>query len=97
MTLLDEDMETDPGWQVSGQWAYGQPTGGGGEHGNPDPTSGYTGTNVTGYNLNGDYGSSIPEYHLTAPALDCSSAMDTHLEFARWLGVRRMTLPRNCS
>src|SRR3972149_8521856 len=49
-------LDTNPGWSVSGQWAFGQPTGQGGvAHPNPDPSSGYTGSNVYGVNLNGDY------------------------------------------
>ncbi len=44
-------MDTNPGWTTEGDWAFGKPTGGGGGFGNPDPTSGYTGDNVYGYNL----------------------------------------------
>ena len=38
----------------------------------PTPPRGYTGTNVYGYNLAGDYANNLPEYHLTTTALDCS-------------------------
>lgn len=86
--LLEQEMDVNPQWTISGgQWAWGQPTGGGGEHGEPDPTSGYTGNNVYGYNLNGDYGNYIPEYHLTTPAINCSGGTGVTLEFYRWLGV----------
>ena len=42
--MFNFHMDTNPGWATQGEWAYGQPTGqgGGGTHGYPDPTSGYT-------------------------------------------------------
>ncbi len=90
--LLEEMMDADPGWTVSGgDWEFGQPTGQGGSYGDPDPTSGYTGDNVYGYNLNGDYTNSMPAYHLTTPPLDCSMASGTTLTFYRWLGVEQPT------
>jgi len=88
-------MNSDPGWSTSGQWAFGVPTGGGGagpgnNYDPPDPTSGYTGANVYGYNLNGNYENSInPAYWLTTPAIDCSGHIDTKLSFQRWLGVEQ--------
>ena len=64
------------------------PTGGGGTKGNPDPSSGFTGTNVVGYNLSGDYSASLfPVQWATTPAIDCSNATDVELSFYRWLNV----------
>jgi len=84
------DMNTNPGWTISGGlWAWGKPAGGGGAYGGPDPTSGYTGQNVYGYNLNGDYTNNMPEYHLTTTAIDCTNVTGTILRFWRWLGVER--------
>ena len=83
------DMNTNPGWTTQGLWAWGQPTGGGGAYGNPDPASGYTGLNVYGYNLNGDYTNSMPETHLTSTAIDCTGLSTVSLAFWRWLGVER--------
>lgn len=80
-------LDTDPGWTTEGEWAFGQPTGSGGEYGGPDPTSGYTGDNVYGYNLYGDYGNNLPERHLTSTPVDCSGLFKVHLKFWRWLGV----------
>jgi hypothetical protein len=82
-------FDTDPGWSTEGDWAFGQPTGGGGEYGNPDPTSGYTGTNVYGYNLNGDYPNDMPAYDLVTTAIDCSDLIDTRLIFRRYLNVEQ--------
>ncbi len=81
------DLNSDPGWTGQGQWAFGSPTGGGGEYGWPDPTSGHTGSNVFGYNLYGDYANNLPEHHLTTTALDCSELSAVSLRFWRWLGV----------
>ena len=80
-------LDTNPGWSVEGQWAWGQPTGGGGEWGHTDPWSGHTGTNVFGYNLNGDYANSMPEYNLTTGALDFTGYSMVRLRFWRWLNV----------
>lgn len=87
--LVNENMDLDPEWEISGgDWEWGAPTGsGGGGYGSPDPTAGYTGDNVYGYNLDGDYADSMPEYTLTTPILNCSGAQGTTLSYYRWLGV----------
>ncbi len=90
------NLDSDPGWSTEGDWAFGQPTGGGGSHGSPDPTAGYTGLNVYGYNLDGDYAPLIPEYHLTSLAIDCSNLYHTHLKFWRWLGVQHPDYDHAC-
>lgn len=87
--IFEELMDTNPGWTTQDLWAWGTPTGGGGQYGENDPTSGYTGANVYGYNLSGDYQNSLPEQHLTTPAIDCTGAFDVHLDFWRWLGVEQ--------
>ena len=88
--FFNEDLSTNPGWTTEGAWAWGQPTGGGGEYGGPDPTSGHTGNNVHGYNLSGDYPNNLPERHLTTTtAIDCSGRYGMHVSFWRWLGVEQ--------
>ncbi|MEZ5358111.1 MAG: C25 family cysteine peptidase [Candidatus Zixiibacteriota bacterium] len=90
ITVFEDDFETDKGWAISGgQWARGIPTGGGGSYGNADPTSGHDDPNVIGYNLNGDYTNSMPEYHITSPAFDCSGLSDVKLKFWRYLNVEQ--------
>ncbi len=82
------DFDSDPGWTISGQWAFGQPTGqGGGITGFfPDPTSGHTGSNVYGVNLNGNYSTApSPPYYLTTGPIDCSGRSHVALKFWRWL------------
>lgn len=88
-SFYEETLDIDPGWSVEVLWAFGTPTGGGGDHGNPDPTSGYTGSNVYGYNLNGDYEDNMPERHLTTTAIDCSGRDGVVLSFWRYLGVEQ--------
>jgi hypothetical protein len=63
-----------------------EPSGGGSHDG--DPTSGYTGQNVYGYNLSGDYESGLTStQYLTTTEIDCSRLGNTELRFWRWLGV----------
>jgi len=82
-------LDSNPGWSVEDQWAFGVPTGGGGAYGNPDPTSGNTGPYVYGYNLSGDYANNLPQWHLTSTAIDCSGLIGAQLSFYRWLNVER--------
>ena len=91
-TVYSFPMDEDPGWTAEGQWAFGPPTGNGSR--NPDPLSGYTGANVYGYNLDGDYANGMSETTLTTAALDCSAWFDVHLNFRRWLGVESATYDR---
>jgi len=79
-------MDSDPDWTTEGQWEFGVPQGGGGPQ-SYDPTSGYTGANVYGYNLAGNYENDIAEYRLTTSALNCALAENVTLSFWRWLGV----------
>jgi hypothetical protein len=82
-------LSEDPGWTCEGDWSFGTPTGQGGDHGEPDPTSGYLGSHVYGYNLNGDYPNDMPERHLTSTPIDCTGLTSVHLKFRRWLGVEQ--------
>jgi C1A family cysteine protease len=81
-------LDSDPGWTCEGGWAFGQPLGLGGSHGPEDPTSGYTGDYVYGYNLAGDYSPSMDREHLTSTAIDCSNLYGVRVQFRRWLGVQ---------
>ena len=87
--IYSVNMDVDPGWTTEGLWAWGTPTGGGGQYGENDPTSGYTGSNVMGYNLSGDYENSLPETHVTTTAFDCTNLSDVTLVFWRYLNVEQ--------
>ena len=88
-TIYAWSLDTDPGWVREGLWQFGVPGGSGGQYGNPDPTSGYTGTNVLGYDLAGDYANNLPEVALTTGIIDCSDLMAVSLRFRRWLNVEQ--------
>ncbi len=76
-------LDSDPGWTTEGLWEFGVPQGN-----SFDPTSGYTGSNVYGYNLAGPYENGIPApLYLTTTAIDCSQGENLELQFRRWLGV----------
>ncbi len=83
--LLDEDLA----WTAEGQWEFGQPLGlGGTSCGNPDPNSGYTGTNVYGITLQGDYDTAVGgPYYLTTGPIDCSHFGNVHVSFMSWLNI----------
>jgi len=86
-------LDTDPGWTRTGQWAFGKPTGGGGtSYGFPDPTSGATGTNVFGVNLNGDYSTTVGAFYLTTGPLNFAGQTSTRLRFQRWLNTDTYSL-----
>jgi hypothetical protein len=92
--FLSEPFDADPGWTIDNGgnghgWAFGQPTGGGGQYGEPDPTSGHAGSSVYGVNLLGDYDNSLStdQLKLTTPSLDLSEATSVVLRYWRWLGV----------
>lgn len=80
-TVLWESLDTDPGWDTESDWEWGIPEGNSG-----DPTSGYTGSHVYGYNLAGAYENSMPTYSLVSPVLDLTSATGTTISYALWIG-----------
>lgn len=75
-------FDEDPGWAREGAWQFGQPGGQGG-----DPTIGFTGFFVFGYNLAGAYPDNLAPQYLTMPPLNCTGLHGVTLKFARWLGV----------
>ena len=89
--IHDFPLDSNPGWAMNGQWEFGKLTGPGQrgrEYGNPDPTSGHTGQNVFGVNLNGDYNTAIGgPFSLVAGPFDLRGYKDVTLKFWRWLNV----------
>lgn len=83
------DLSVDPGWEMEGEWAFGVPTGEGGDSfGLPDPTSGATGPNVLGISLEGDFSLELGgPWYLTSPEFDCREVTGTTLHFMRWLNM----------
>jgi bacillolysin len=89
VTLFEDNFETNKGWTPGTGWSRGTPTGGGGEHGGPDPSSAYSGSNIYGFNLAGDYSNNMTVRYLTSPAINCSGLNNIHIDFQRWLGVEQ--------
>jgi len=89
--FYQENLDANPGWTIDpgGQWAFGQPSGGGGTlAGNPDPTSGHTGSNVYGVNLSGDYRVGVEnDFGVTSTAIDVSGYKHIRVGFWRWLNT----------
>jgi uncharacterized delta-60 repeat protein len=89
-TIMSAQLNSNPGWTTSGQWAFGQPAGltQNPTVSYPDPTSGYTGLNVYGVNLYGDYNLTVGgPYFLKTAAIDCSNFTNVNLSFRRWLNT----------
>ncbi|MGZ8937639.1 MAG: zinc-dependent metalloprotease, partial [Limisphaerales bacterium] len=83
-TIYFADMNTNPGWSFGGLWQYGLPAyalGGG-------PLSAYTGLNIVGYNLTGNYENLLSAIYATTPMINSSGASSVTLQFRRWLRVR---------
>jgi len=91
------NLDGNPNWAIEGQWAYGEPLGSGGSiYGNPDPTTGNTGSNVYGVNLSGDYDTEVGSpYYLTAGPYNCSYYKNMKLSFSRWLNSDNSQYVRN--
>lgn len=84
--LYSFPLDTDPGWSVTGSWAFGAPLGFSGSNG-ADPAAAFTGGSVYGYNLAGYYENSMTARYLTTSPLDFTGYQDIELRFMRWLGV----------
>jgi hypothetical protein len=90
------NLETDPGWARSGEWAYGTPQGGGGlaagGAGYADPRVAATGTKVLGVNLSGNHSVAVtgPDYVTLGP-VNLSTLRNTRLRFRQWLNMQPLT------
>ncbi|MCE9619658.1 MAG: proprotein convertase P-domain-containing protein [Planctomycetes bacterium] len=93
VVVYSEPMDSNPGWTTEGLWAWGTPAGAAVSSGSPDPTSGFTGTKVYGYNNVGSglYENSLVERNLTTPAFDCTGLSGVKVAFQRRLNVESST------
>ncbi|MES2981163.1 MAG: Calx-beta domain-containing protein [Verrucomicrobiota bacterium] len=83
-SFYSQPFNTNPGWTLGSTWSYGPPTGGS----TPRPTAGFTGANVLGDNLAGNYADSLAvANYATTTAIDCSDYGNVQLSFYRWLRV----------
>ncbi|MGV3664389.1 MAG: M36 family metallopeptidase [Prosthecobacter sp.] len=93
------DLDSNPGWTTTGQWAHGTPGGSGGTAGggagNPDPSAGATGSNVYGVNLGGNAATTVGgPFYLTSTPVNLSARQATRLRFKRWLNSSTLTSTR---
>ncbi|MBE0540763.1 MAG: hypothetical protein IH623_05200 [Verrucomicrobia bacterium] len=77
------NMNTDPGWVLEPQWAYGQPA-----YPGAGPVGGFTGANLVAYNLSGNYANQLATKYATTPAINCAGYTSLKLKFRRWLRLR---------
>jgi hypothetical protein len=78
------NMNVNPGWTLESQWQYGAPLYAAGT----GPTSGFTGTNIIGFNLSGNYPNRLDPAYATTPLINCSASTTVTLRFRRWLRLR---------
>jgi len=74
--------DTDPGWEMTGDWEFGPATGL-----NGNPAAAYTGTNIIGYDLDGTPPWHMPREYLTTGSMDFTGVHEVRLDFQRWLGM----------
>ncbi len=82
--LYFANMDGNPGWSLESQWQYGKPLYASGT----GPMNGFTGTNIIGYNLSGNYPNRLSTAYATTPVINCSGSTTLTLRFRRWLGLK---------
>ncbi|MEA1972207.1 MAG: T9SS type A sorting domain-containing protein [Candidatus Cloacimonadota bacterium] len=95
--IWEDGFETEIGWELSGEFEIGIPTGGGGDHGNSGPTSATEGENILGVDLSGtgsypnDYETNLGdrEVYAISPQIDCSMFVDINMVFDKYLNVEQ--------
>ena len=81
--IYSQHFDGNPNWTFGGQWEYGAPA-----YPGAGPKVAFTGTNIVGYNLHGNYSNKLATVYATTPAFDCSGASNLTLKFYRWLGLK---------
>lgn len=83
--LYSANMTSNPGWTLGTHWTYGKPNYGSG------PKVGFTGDNVIGHSMSGDYqkGITTATYATTPLITNAAGASSLTLRFQRWLGLRK--------
>ncbi|MFP4157073.1 MAG: MBG domain-containing protein [Opitutales bacterium] len=82
VNLLDSSFDTNPGFTLDSGWEVGAPAQG--SVGGPD--SAFTGDQVMGTYLSGNYPSGVDIY-ATSESFDMTGASNITLSFRRWLGL----------
>jgi hypothetical protein len=74
------------GWTLDSGWAFGIPN----LNALSGPTSGFTGTQVIGYNLSGNYAKNLTTKYAISPNISVSGASSLALRFRRWLRIKAL-------
>jgi hypothetical protein len=82
-TIYFANLDTNPGWTLEPQWQYGAPA-----YVSGGPPAGFTGTNIIGYNLSGNYANGLAVKYATTPPVNCSGSLAVTLRFKRWLRTK---------
>jgi hypothetical protein len=90
--VFNDDFSTDKGWigYESGGWERSPALAGGGEYGNPDPTTDHSPTSdnyILGFAIGADYSNNLTEKSIISPPIDCTGRDEVFLKFRRWLNV----------
>lgn len=83
LVVYSQNLNNNPGWTLQSQWQYGPPA-----YPGVGPTNGYTGANILGYNLSGNYPNNLATVYATTPPINCAGVASLTLRFQRWLRVR---------
>jgi hypothetical protein len=78
------NMNVNPGWTLESDWEYGKPLYVNGT----GPTNGFTGTNILGFNLSGNYPSRLSMAYATTPVINAAGNTSLTLRFRRWLRLK---------
>ncbi len=81
--IFADYLNVNSGWTLQSQWQFGVPT-----YPGTGPTAGYTGTNIIGFNLSGNYPNNLSAAYAVTPVINCANAHSLTLRFARWLRLR---------
>ena len=81
-SIYATNLDSNPGFATTGEWAYGAPGGENSTFGGAGTA--YTGTNIYDTNL---YGGTFSTCYLTTPTINCSNFEGVTLKFAGWFSV----------
>jgi hypothetical protein len=85
VVVYSANMSVNPGWTLEPDWQYGTPN-----YGDSGPSGGYTGTQIIGYNLSGNYPNGLAVKYATTPLINAAGSSSLTLRFRRWLGLRNI-------
>ncbi len=81
--IFAASMDSNPGWTLEGDWAWGAPS-----YGASGPAGGFTGATILGYNLGGNYPNRLTTRYATTPPINTAGSTSLTLHFRRWLRLQ---------